>query len=91
MKKKRGDVMEKLIPLDQVPLGKTVVIQEIHCRKSLMKRVYDMGMTEGSEITPVFSAPFGSPVAYAIKNTLIALRKKDSNDILVRCLNEGCN
>ena len=83
--------MEKLILLDQVPLGKTVVIQEIHCRKSLMKRVYDMGMTEGSEITPVFSAPFGSPVAYAIKNTLIALRKKDSNDILVRCLDEGCN
>ena len=25
----------------------------------------------------------------AVKNTLIALRKKDSNDILVRCLDEG--
>ena len=89
MKKKRGDGMEERMPLSKVPIGKTVMIQEIHCRKSLMKRVCDMGMTEGSEITPVFSAPFGSPVAYAIKNTLITLRKKDSNDILVRCLDEG--
>ncbi len=81
--------MEELIPLSKVPMGKSVIIEAINCRKSLMKRIYDMGMTEGSKITPVFSSPFGNPVAYDVKNTLIALRKKDSNHILVRCLDEG--
>ena len=54
--------MEELIPLSKVPMGKSVIIEAINCRKSLMKRIYDMGMTEGSKITPVFSSPFGNPV-----------------------------
>lgn len=89
MKKKRGDLMERLIPLSEVPIGKTVTVKEIHCRKSLLKRIHDMGITEGCEMTPVFCSPFGNPVAYEVKNTLIALRRKDSKDIRVRCQDEG--
>jgi ferrous iron transport protein A len=80
--------MENLKRLCDIPLRQTSVVEEIQCCDRLINRIYDMGITEGSEITPVFRAPFGDPTAYEIKHTLIALRKKDSREIWVRCQNE---
>ena len=50
--------------------------------------VLDMGIIRGAELRAVLLSPFGDPVAYAVKNTMIALRKRDSSEIFVRWRHE---
>ena len=84
MKRKSGDRMNELIRLCDLQINKTAVVAEF-CAGKMTQRINDLGIVEGSEITPVFIAPFGDPVAYSVKHTLIALRRRDSRKILVRC------
>ena len=73
--------MNELIRLCDLQINKTAVVAEF-CAGKMTQRINDLGIVE---ITPVFIAPFGDPVAYSVKHTLIALRRKDSRLILVRC------
>lgn len=79
--------MNGLIRLCDLPLNQTAVIANLGTGK-MNGRISDLGIVEGCEVTPVFLAPFGDPVAYSVKHTLIALRRKDSRHILVRCEND---
>ena len=76
--------MEKEILLCDLPLNTTAVVTEIGCGENLINRVLDLGIISGSEITPIFKSPFGDPVAYSVKNTIVALRNKDSRFIKVK-------
>ena len=75
--------MQKEIRLCDLPVGRSALVERVECADYLLRRVYDMGI-----IQPLFRAPFGDPVAYGVKNTMIALRSRDSRDIYVRCQNE---
>lgn len=75
--------VQEEITLDVLPLGKSAMIVNIDCNSNLINRIYDLGITPNSIIKTAFKSPFGDPVAYLIKNTLIALRKKDCKNIIV--------
>lgn len=70
--------------LDKLPLNKTAIIEYDECDKNLRKRIYDMGIIKGEKITPVFKSPFGNPIAFLVKDTIIALRKKDCEKIYIK-------
>lgn len=59
------------------------LIISVECSNGLKNRMYDMGILNGSLITPLYKSPFGDPTAYLIKNTVIALREKDCDNIFV--------
>ena len=80
--------MQKEIRLCDLPVGRSALVERVECADYLLRRVYDMGIVKGAVIQPLFRAPFGDPVAYVVKNTMIALRSRDSRDIYVRCQNE---
>lgn len=42
-------------------------------------RLFDLGFSVGSEVIPLFKSSTGNTKLYLVKNTLIALRKKDSS------------
>lgn len=69
--------------LSKVPLNTTVKINKLHCTGSLRRRLLDLGLVAGTNITPVFKSPSGDPTAYAVRGSLIALRQEDSNFIQV--------
>lgn len=75
--------MIKEINLGELPLGKTAIVTDIKNNTLLMKRIINLGVTKGAEITPLFRAPFGDPTAYAVKGCVVALRKSDCAGILV--------
>jgi len=54
---------------------------------SIRRRLFDLGIIEGNEISCVLSAPFNDPRAYLVKGAVIAIRQKDSEKIIVRCKN----
>lgn len=53
------------------------------CRGLTRRRFLDMGMTSGTYVEPVMRNPFGEPVAYRVRGTLIALRREQSDMIHV--------
>ncbi len=78
-----GGTMQNQITLDSLPINTCAKIFSVNCDKKTQNRIFDLGITENAIITPVFKSPFNDPTAYYVKNTLIALRKKDSKNILV--------
>ena len=80
--------MDEIIRLSELPAGCSAIVEEVNCAEYLRNRVLDMGIIKGAELSMVLRAPFGDPVAYAVKNTLIALRRRDSREILVRWRHE---
>lgn len=70
--------------LNRVPIGKTAVILEVNSSNPLQySRMTDMGIIKNSHITPLFISSGGDPTAYLVKNSLIALRSEDAENINV--------
>ena len=72
--------------LSSLDIGDKVIIEKIDDCLELKERLVDMGFTKDSEIECVLKACFNGPIAYRIKNTVIALRRKDASKILVKSL-----
>ena len=64
--------------LYELPLNTVGIVNNLNCNGNIRRRLLDLGLVEGTKITPVFKSPSGDPTAYEIRKTLIALRKEDS-------------
>ena len=53
-----------------------------------LRRVSDLGFTEGADVMRLFSSPSGGMSAYLIRDTVIALRRSDAEKIYIT---EGCD
>ncbi|MBM3274018.1 MAG: ferrous iron transport protein A [Candidatus Sericytochromatia bacterium] len=67
--------------LSTVPAGTTVRIGAVEGDRTTRFRLLELGFTPGQEITPVASAPFGGPVAVALRGTIVALRSAEADCI----------
>lgn len=70
--------------LYELPLNAIGVVDELNCKGNIRRRLLDLGIVNGTKITPVFKSPSGDPTAYEIRKTLIALRKVDSKLIKLK-------
>lgn len=64
--------------LSRLPLGSSARIVKLLNPEPLKTRLMDLGFVPGARVEALFAAPAGSPRAYGILNTVIALRKKDA-------------
>lgn len=69
--------------LSSLKKGEMGRILSISDSLSIKRRLLDIGFTKDSEVLCLFTSPFCGPVAYKIKNTVVALRSDDSKYILV--------
>lgn len=69
--------------LDKLPLNQRGIVLELNCNSSIKTRFLDLGLVPGTYITPVFSSPFGEPIAYEFRNTVISIRSDDSKLIKI--------
>jgi len=53
------------------------------CAGRERSRLLDLGFVPGSRVEHVLQNPFGSPVAYRVRGTLIALRREQADQVLV--------
>jgi len=67
--------------LRDVKVGETATVQKIHGNGALKRRIMDMGITKGTEITVRKVAPLGDPVEVTVRGYELSLRKDDA-DIL---------
>ncbi|MDO4770398.1 metal-dependent transcriptional regulator [Porphyromonas sp.] len=81
---------EGLIPLSKLKPGERAVIVRL---KSVIigekrRRLSDLGFVKGGEVSVYMGSPLGHPVAYLIRDTAIALRRDQSDHILVQPLDQ---
>ena len=64
--------------LRDVPIGGTAKIVKIHGEGAVRRRIMDMGMTKGTEVTVRKVAPLGDPVEITVRGYELSIRKADA-------------
>lgn len=67
--------------LKNVKIGKTVKVVKLHGEGALKRRIMDMGITKGVEITIRRVAPLGDPIEVTVRGYELSLRKADADMI----------
>lgn len=80
-------VMKQILTLNNLKIGASGRIIEIKNEGTIRRRLLDLGFVPGTVIKAELSSPFYDPIAYRIKNALVAIRKDDSKNIIVEELN----
>ncbi len=63
--------------------GETAKVSSLLITGSIKRRLQDLGIVEGTHIACIQKSPYGDPVAYGIRGTVIALRCEDAIGVLV--------
>ena len=77
-------MMEQGFSLDALGNGRSATITSVGGQSAMHAHLRDLGFTEHSTVTCLFSSAFGDPRAYRVRDTVIALRDSDA-----RCV--GCH
>ena len=77
------------VPLGELPVGSRARVAEVKGGGKHQRRMLDMGLVPGAEVTVMRKAPLGDPIEYRIKGTAIAMRRSDANSILVEEVRNG--
>ena len=67
----------------ELNLGETGVISEIDENHPSSRRVLEFGFTPGQEIVLLNKSIFNDPLAFAVRGTLIAIRKEEADCIKI--------
>ena len=69
--------------LKDVKIGETVKVKKLHGEGAVKRRIMDMGITKGVEISVRKVAPLGDPVEITVRGYELSLRKADAEMIEV--------
>ena len=72
--------------LAEVRVGQRVKVVELLVEGLARRRLLDLGLLPGTEVTPVMRSPLGTPMAYDIRGSVLALRPEDTVKITVKPL-----
>ena len=69
--------------LKDAKVGDTVTVARLHGEGAVKRRIMDMGITKGVEITIRKVAPLGDPVEITVRGYELSLRKADADMVEV--------
>jgi ferrous iron transport protein A len=75
---------EDAVPLDCLKAGQRGCIQRIRHSGAVTRRIMDMGLVKGVQITVVKLAPLGDPMEIKAKGYNLSLRRSEAATILVK-------
>lgn len=70
--------------LNQLPEGGVARIESLRMKGRLRRRLMDIGMIPGTRVECLERGPFGDPVAFLVRGTVMALRSSDLEHINVK-------
>ena len=69
--------------LKDLSVGESGKIVEINAQGALKRRLMDMGLTRGSQVTFCKVAPFGDPIEITIRGYQLSIRKDEAEFVIV--------
>ena len=79
-------IPEQLASLADLAVGAVCKISSIELDGLLRRRILDLGILPGTYVQCVRKSPSGDPIAFRVRNTMIALRSDDANLIKVHSI-----
>lgn len=76
--------MQGVISLCDIDVGKTATVKKLLSVGSIRRRFLDIGIVPDTKVTCLMKSPGGDPTAYLIRGAVVAIRRKDAADILVK-------
>ncbi len=73
----------KLRTLRDVKVGETATVVKLHGEGATKRRIMDMGLTKGVEVSVRKVAPLGDPVELTVRGYELSLRKADAEMVEV--------
>jgi Fe2+ transport system protein FeoA len=67
----------------ELNFGEKAVIKDINSSNPYYKRLLEIGFTPGEEIELINTSIFNDPMTFSLRGTLIAIRKKQAESILI--------
>lgn len=71
--------MEK--KLNEFAIGESGVIKRVSGEGRVRRRLFDMGVTPGADVTLVKVAPLGDPIEVTIRGYSLTLRKSEAENV----------
>ncbi|MEK3992972.1 MULTISPECIES: FeoA domain-containing protein [Robertmurraya] len=71
----------KVVKLSEAKKGDSIRITKLEISGVMRRRLLDLGFVPGSIVEVLRKSPMGDPIAYRVSQTIIALRKEESNRI----------
>lgn len=69
--------------LKEVKIGESAVVKKLHGEGAVKRRIMDMGITKGAQVTVRKVAPLGDPIELTVRNYELSIRKEDAGKIEV--------
>jgi len=69
--------------LREVKIGESAVVKKLHGEGAVKRRIMDMGITKGAQVTVRKVAPLGDPIELTVRNYELSIRKEDAGKIEV--------
>jgi len=82
------NTLSTTIPLSSLGIGSICQVVSLNLQGLLRRRILDLGMVPGTPVQCIRKSPSGDPVAYLVRDTLIALRSEDASKITVNLTNQ---
>lgn len=69
--------------LREIPIGSTTKVKKVHGDGGVRRRIMDMGITRGCEVTIRKVAPLGDPLEITVRGYELSIRRDDAQMIEV--------
>ena len=76
--------MEHPCNLSQLSPGEQAEVLTLQTTGAMRRRLMDLGLVEHTEVMCLGKSPSGDPSAYLIRGAAIAIRARDSRQILIK-------
>ncbi len=72
--------------LFELKIGQKCLIDKVYENRNIKRRLLDIGLTPNTAVECVGVSPLGDPKAFLIRDAVIALRRADCSNILIKDL-----
>lgn len=69
--------------LAEIKVGQRARVVGLLVEGLTRRRLLDLGLLPGTEVRAVMESPLGTPTAYEIRGSILALRPEDASKIMV--------
>lgn len=74
--------------LDDLKIGQTGFVAKLGSSGALRRRIIDMGITPGTSVKKLKTAPFGDPVVLLVRGYRLSLRRSEAKEIFLTLINQ---
>ena len=69
--------------LGRVPVGGAAVVRRVGCRRSVARRLMEMGLLPGTAVHVLRLAPLGDPLVLQVRGSTLSIRHAEALEVEV--------